>query len=669
MKNIQKIFGIITLAAATAFSVAACQDNSDDLTGGVDTPVTFSSVTANGSSSQTTTQLTLTFSKAITDLTAADITLSGVNGVSKGNLSGSGPSYTLPISGFTSGGTLTVAAAKTGYTVSGSPKQVTIYRASGGGNQNSLHSNWQFYVGAAAPGSAFTASNGQYPLLKHFNVLVAENDMKPESVMPSQWQNWQSNPAYNASQAYRWDNADKLVSYAKANNTKIRGHVLFWHEQIPNVFFTTGNASAPLITKEVLYQRMEQHVKTVFQKYRGDILWWDVANECVGDDGNPRTTGNANIAGSDGTSGFTAVMANAGVSGDARYDWIVEAFKYARQYADANGGQNVKLFLTEYGIEESSTKLNGLLRLVDYLISNGAPIDGVGIQGHARIGTGNGNSYVNGLGNAIDAITTRKNPVNQNNLVVQVCELDISLFAWNDSTLTLSGSVLNSRLQAQAVMYRNLFDMFALKHSAGKLDMVLVWGLADGESWLNGFPTAGREDHPLLFDRQYQPKAAFNALLNESVGGGEPAETVVGSFNAYAGNQHIDLSSSSAYQIVNLTVESRTNVMKVTNPSEFAAALYSLTAHKNTQITITFSADVKRVGAAGTLNWQVNNDPGYPSVGTPISNAAAGTWHAMSGSWTGTPTNDNPSFYLSTYQNNSDSTTYYIDNFTITITP
>jgi endo-1,4-beta-xylanase len=384
----------------------------------------------------------------------------------------------------------------------------------GSGNKNILYSNWPFYVGAAAPGTAFTTTNGQYPLLKHFNVLVAENDMKPESIMPIQWQNWQASPAYNASQAYRWDNADKLVNYAKANNTKIRGHVLFWHEQIPNVFFTTGNAAASLITKEALYQRMEQHVKTVFQKYKGDILWWDVANECVGDDGNPRTTGNANIAGSNGTSGFTAVMTKAGVSGDARYDWIVEAFKYARQYADANGGQNVKLFLTEYGIEENTTKLNGLLRLVDYLITNNAPIDGVGIQGHARIGSGNGNSYVNGLSNAIDKIATKKNPVNQKNLVVQVCELDISLFLWGDSSLTLSTSELNSRLTAQAAMYRNLFDMFAVKHSAGKLDMVLVWGLADGESWLNGFPTAGRVDHPLLFDRQYQPKAAFNALLN-----------------------------------------------------------------------------------------------------------------------------------------------------------
>jgi formylglycine-generating enzyme required for sulfatase activity len=89
-------------------------------------PVTFYSVTANGSSTQTTTQLTLNLSAAITGLTAADITLSGVFGVSKGTLSGSNP-YTLPVSGFTSGGTLNVAVDKTGYAVSGSPQTVNIF--------------------------------------------------------------------------------------------------------------------------------------------------------------------------------------------------------------------------------------------------------------------------------------------------------------------------------------------------------------------------------------------------------------------------------------------------------------------------------------------------------------------------------------------------------------
>jgi hypothetical protein len=88
--------------------------------------VSFISVTANGFSTQTTTQLILTFSAPVTGLEKSDIALGGVSGVSAGALFGGNP-YTLTISGFTSNGTLSVSVSKTGYDISGSPKTVRIY--------------------------------------------------------------------------------------------------------------------------------------------------------------------------------------------------------------------------------------------------------------------------------------------------------------------------------------------------------------------------------------------------------------------------------------------------------------------------------------------------------------------------------------------------------------
>ena len=91
--------------------------------------VTFNSVTANGSALQTTTELILTFSQAITNLSANDITISGISGVTKGDLryNGSGLDYSLDIYGFTAGGTLTVTVAKPGFSINGTPKTVDIY--------------------------------------------------------------------------------------------------------------------------------------------------------------------------------------------------------------------------------------------------------------------------------------------------------------------------------------------------------------------------------------------------------------------------------------------------------------------------------------------------------------------------------------------------------------
>jgi hypothetical protein len=129
---------LVILAVLLVFGmVIGCGDLPDDGTGtgtgtGTgDVAVTLNSVTQDGTATKPTSQLTLTFNKAITGLTADNITLSGVAGVTKGTLGGSGTSYTLPISGFSAGGTLSVAvAAPTGYKMSGSPKTVAISSAS-----------------------------------------------------------------------------------------------------------------------------------------------------------------------------------------------------------------------------------------------------------------------------------------------------------------------------------------------------------------------------------------------------------------------------------------------------------------------------------------------------------------------------------------------------------
>jgi len=118
-----------------------------------------------------------------------------------------------------------------------------------------------------------------------------------------------------------------------------------------------------------------------------------------------------------------------------------------------------------------------------------------------------------------------------------------------------------------------------------------------------------------------------------------------------------------------VTYDGRQDVMKVDGSklgSNFSVARYSLSDYKDKEITITLSVDVRREGAAGNLNWQINNS-NYPSVAS-VNNAATGTWYSMSGTWKGTPSDSSPVLYLSTHENNSSTTTYYIDNFTITIT-
>ena len=365
-----------------------------------------------------------------------------------------------------------------------------------------LYKLWSFPLGVAIPGAntnnglgvsnALSQDNPQYPLLKHFNVVVAENEMKPENIMPS-----------SDGGAYRWANADALVKYAEENGKRMRGHVLIWHSQTPSWFFpASGN------TKEKLYANMENHIKTVFEHFGGKIDSWDVCNEVV--DQNDITGGGARS-----DSNYTKIMEASGLSGIYRYEYVIKAFQWARKYADENGGQNVKLYLTDYGIErrfpgQSVSKIDMFEELVDYLIANEAPIDGIGFQGHFRLY----DHPVTQISEGIDKFSAKEKK-DGTKLIIQVCEMDISLFsnAKGEANATkISGDKLEERLTDLAATYRDFFDMFETKYKEGKLDMVLIWGITDRNSWLNNHPVNGRTDYPLLFDRSYKPKKAFISL-------------------------------------------------------------------------------------------------------------------------------------------------------------
>jgi endo-1,4-beta-xylanase len=61
--------------------------------------------------------------------------------------------------------------------------------------------------------------------------------------------------------------------------------------------------------------------------------------------------------------------------------------------------------------------------------------------------------------------------------------------------------------QKLADRYADIFRM-VLRHR-DEFRRVTFWGVSDGDSWLN----RGRMNYPLLWDRQHQPKPAFDAVV------------------------------------------------------------------------------------------------------------------------------------------------------------
>jgi endo-1,4-beta-xylanase len=78
---------------------------------------------------------------------------------------------------------------------------------------------------------------------------------------------------------------------------------------------------------------------------------------------------------------------------------------------------------------------------------------------------------------------------------------------WTPYTDKLPKSVQNKL----AKRYKDIFQLF-IKHS-DKISRVTFWGVMDKHSWLNDFPIKGRTNYPLLFNRTYQEKEAYKALI------------------------------------------------------------------------------------------------------------------------------------------------------------
>ncbi|HEY5326758.1 MAG TPA: endo-1,4-beta-xylanase, partial [Mucilaginibacter sp.] len=93
-------------------------------------------------------------------------------------------------------------------------------------------------------------------IVREFNSVTPENDMKMGPIHPSE-------------NVYNWKNADAIVDFAVNHHIKIRGHNLCWHNQEAAWMFTGPDGKQ--VSKELLLQRLKDHIFTVVKRYKGKI--------------------------------------------------------------------------------------------------------------------------------------------------------------------------------------------------------------------------------------------------------------------------------------------------------------------------------------------------------------------------------------------------------------
>ena len=324
-------------------------------------------------------------------------------------------------------------------------------------------------VGAAITNEKISSEHEERRLLlENFNSVTAEFEMKADQITQS--------PG-----SYDFSVVDQIVDFAENNGMDIRGHALLWYRSTPN--YMTGT------TPMVMRDNLESFISTYVDRYKGRIRIWDVVNEPTTDNG------------SDATAPYRDDEWFAGVGKDY-LDW---AFNAARA-ADPDA----RLFLNDYNTELAG-KRGSFLAILQDLLDRDIPVDGVGHQLHLNYQTS-----IESVRAAIEAVDDLGAGLEQH-----ITELDISVYAdppecfgngvncQPDLGPELS-SVSTQIQRAQLNLYKDIFALAAEKTSVTSLTL---WGISDASTWLNSWPI-NRANHPLLFDRNFNPKPPAYGLTD-----------------------------------------------------------------------------------------------------------------------------------------------------------
>jgi endo-1,4-beta-xylanase len=354
-----------------------------------------------------------------------------------------------------------------------------------------------FLIGVAVNQNQFTGkdTNGVALITSQFNAISPENVLKWEIIQPR--------PGTNG---YNFEPGDAYVAFGETNHMFIVGHTLVWHNQTPRWVFQDTNGNP--VTRDVLLQRMHDHIQTVVGRYKGRIKVWDVVNEALNDNGTLRQSRWMKIIGE---------------------DYIAKAFEYAHE-ADPDA----ILRYNDYSLE-NEPKRKGAIALIKKLQAQGVPVMAIGLQDHAKLNwptpeqeDATISAFAKlGLKVNITELDIDTSPATQRNRTADINLNGETGSETNQSTVPQGPSVqvpaaVQEVLKAAnrstnglpdvaqqflAKRYSDLFGVF-LKHR-DVVTLVTFWGVTDGDSWLN----RGRMNHPLLFDRKWRPKPAFDAII------------------------------------------------------------------------------------------------------------------------------------------------------------
>lgn len=260
--------------------------------------------------------------------------------------------------------------------------------------------------------------------------------------------------------------ADRVVEFAESHNMKVRGHTLLWASHNPKWLEESH------FTQKQLSDLLHDHINQVVGRYKGRVFAWDVVNEAFEEHGELR---------------HSIWYNKPGIGAGKKTGYIAQAFRWAHE-ADPQA----LLFYNDAEAEEVNRKSNALYKMVKRFKQRGVPIHGIGMQMHIS----RPNPNINSIAANIQRFTKL-------GVQVHITEMDVAL------PVDEKGNLLApTDLDRQAEIYRAILRTCMQNPGCTAFQ---TWGFTDKYSWI------GRETHQtkgaaLLFDKDYQPKPAFDVV-------------------------------------------------------------------------------------------------------------------------------------------------------------
>lgn len=308
-----------------------------------------------------------------------------------------------------------------------------------------------------------TVSRPEYSslIVSQFNSVTNENNLKPEAIIDKA-----------ATLADVEANREHFIldfaavtgelDFAVANGLAVRGHTLIWHSQTPDfIFYEDYDPKGALAGRELMLKRMENYMCDVFTwadaNYPDLFYAWDIANECIDDNGGLRDSLWRKTIGD---------------------DYLEYAFAYARKYAP----DGIALFYNDYNASQPGKQADIIAALTP--VAESGSLDGIGMQGHIDTT----------LSPARFTFAAKKYAESLS-VIIHVTELDVaSPTGGNPETL-------------QGLYYGRFFQaLINARNNGVPIESVSIWGLTDSLSWK-------ADTRPLLFHDDLTPKVAFDEII------------------------------------------------------------------------------------------------------------------------------------------------------------